>query len=263
MSTLPPSSFEAPHFSDGPHGKIAYHTHQGDPHLPGLVWLGGYRSDMLGSKAEFIHHWAIANNVSFLRFDYSGHGQSEGDFKKGTISQWAKDAHHAINALTTGPQILIGSSMGGWISMLTALNDSLKQSVAGMVLIAPAPDFTQDLMWADLNQEERSKIILEGFIETPSDYSDEPTIITHDLIKDGRQCLVLDKTISLNGPVRILQGMKDVDVPWQHALKAVECFESDDVVATLVKNGDHRLSTDEDLVRLGETLKEITQKIRM
>ncbi len=260
---------EKPEFIDGPPGRakerIAYRSlsvrsvGQGaDQALPGLIWLGGFRSDMMGSKASMVAGYAERFGQDYLRFDYSGHGESGGKFRDGTISSWTEDASLVLEQLTSGPQILIGSSMGGWISMLLALKHPGR--IAGMVLIAPAPDFTEDLMWAGMDQAARKEIITKGFAETPSDYSDEPDIITHALIEDGRRNLVLDKKIGFNGPVRILQGMKDQDVPWQHAIKAVDCFESSDIVVSLIKSGDHRLSTVEDLKRLTDTIEEVSKK---
>ncbi len=253
-----------PDFIEGSNGKIAFRkieaSAQGSD-LPGLVWLGGFRSDMLGSKAETLAMHAGNTGQGYLRFDYTGHGESEGAFREGTISKWRDDAILAIENCTKGPQLLVGSSMGGWISMLTALE--IPERIAGMILIAPAPDFTEKLMWANMDQALRKDIITKGFVERPSDYSDEPEIITHELIEDGRKNLVLDKKINIKGPIRILQGMRDADVPWSHALEAIECFESDDITASLIKSGDHRLSRDEDLSRLIQVIDELNEKIRL
>lgn len=246
-----------PHFHPGPHGNLAYR--QVDGAGPGLIWLGGFRSDMLGSKADAVDQWARERGRAYLRFDYSGHGESDGEFREGTISSWCADASAILTNITNGPQILIGSSMGGWIAMLLALRHPEK--IAGMVLIAPAPDFTENLMWAGMDASARAKLTEDGVIETPSDYSDEPDIITRSLIEDGRSNLVLDKTIPINGPVRILQGMRDEDVPWEHALKAIPCLHTDDIETTLIKSGDHRLSTPADLARLGRTLDELTRAL--
>ncbi|MEM1192955.1 MAG: alpha/beta hydrolase [Pseudomonadota bacterium] len=245
---------ESTQFLDGPHGRLAYAHCAGVS--PGLVWLGGFRSDMRGSKAEFMEDWARKNGRASLRFDYSGHGESDGDFADGTIGQWASDAAHILTTLTDGPQILIGSSMGGWIAMLLAQRHP--DRVAGMVLIAPAPDFTEALMWPGMDEATRQTLLTDGRIETPSAYSNEPEVITRALIEDGRKHLVLDGTIPVSGPVRILQGMRDEDVPWAHALRVVDCLDSDDIDCTLVKDGDHRLSSGRDLDRLGRTLTEIT-----
>jgi len=214
---------------------------------------------MLGSKAERAEQWAINNHYDYLRFDYSGHGESDGAFRDGTISKWAADTLTILDECTAGPQILIGSSMGGWISMLTTLKRTAK--IAGLVLIAPAPDFTETLMWPKMSKDNQDILMRDGILSTASQYSDEPDIITRALIEDGRNNLTLDKTIPVSGPVRILQGMKDEDVPWQHAMRAVPQFISDDVEVTLIKDGDHRLSSENDLTRLEKTLTEITAKI--
>ena len=169
MDTKPPQ------FVDGPHGRLAYRQfHARSKNRPTLVWLGGFRSDMLGSKAEFIMSWAEQNDCNALRFDYSGHGESDGNFRDGTISQWALDARTIIEARTQGPLFLIGSSMGGWISMIVASQSA--ERIAGLVLIAPAPDFTEVLMWPSFDETTRDRLMKDGFIETPSDYSDEPDI---------------------------------------------------------------------------------------
>lgn len=237
-------------FLNGPHGRIAYRRRGGAG--PGVVWLGGFRSDMLGTKAACLDEWAEKNNRAFLRFDYSGHGESEGKFEDGSISDWFADALCAFDQLSDGPQILIGSSMGGWIATLLAR--ARPERLASIIFIAPAPDFTERLMWPAFSDEQRTTIIKEGRLEQPSDYSDEPEIITLKLIEDGRRNLVMDPLIPINVPVRILQGMADDAVPWQHACKFAECLESNDVETTLIKNGDHRLSTPDELARLIATL---------
>ncbi len=230
----------------GPNGEIAYRRISGDG--PAIVWLGGFRSDMTGTKAEALAGFARAKRRAFLRFDYSGHGASSGRFEDGTISSWLADALTAIDALTDGPLILIGSSMGGWIAALAALK--LRRRLAGLVFIAPAPDFTEDLIWAAMTGPERDQILRDGLLLEKSEYSDEPTIITRALIEDGRQHLLLGGPIDIACPVRILQGMADPDVPWRHALRFAERLTSEDVEVTLFKSGDHRLSSPQQIATI-------------
>jgi len=225
---------------------IAYLKQEGE--APGVVWLGGLKSDMMGTKAEVLAAWAGARGRAYLRFDYFGHGQSSGDFREGTVSRWRDDV---LDRLCAGPQILVGSSMGGWIALLTAL--ARPDKIKGLLLIAPAPDFTEALMWAEFGDNVRRQIMETGEWARPSDYGEEPYPITRNLIEDGRKNLLLGGTLNLSCPVRIIQGMKDPDVPWQHAMKLQECVEGNPTV-TLVKNGDHRLSTEEDLARIRNTL---------
>lgn len=222
---------------------------------PGVMWLGGFKSDMMGGKAQALADWATRRGQAYTRFDYSGHGESGGRFVDGTISQWLEEAE-AVFARTTGPQILVGSSMGGWIALLLAraLKARGETRLAGLVLIAPAPDFTQTLMWERFPAEVRAQILTTGRFERPSEYSDEPYVITRALIEDGQRHMVLGAPFSVGAPVRILQGAQDADVPWQHAMSLVTCLAEDDVVFTLVKDGDHRLSRPEDLERLVATV---------
>ena len=219
------------------------------------VWLSGFKSDMSGTKVTELEAWTKAQGHGFLAFDYSGHGLSEGAFEDGTISAWREDALAAIDAHTDGPLILVGSSMGGWIALLCAL--VRHERVAGLVLIAPAPDFTQKLMWPEFPAEAQAEIMEKGFTLRPSDY-DAPYTITRALIEDGRSWQILDAPIDLSMPVRILQGMQDTDVPWQHARRLVDMITSSDLVFTLIKDGDHRLSRDEDIARLKATCAEIS-----
>jgi pimeloyl-ACP methyl ester carboxylesterase len=241
---------EPPAFFQGPHGRIAYRRRKGGG--PGVVWLGGFRSDMLGTKAEHLDRWAVDNGRAYLRFDYSGHGESEGAFIDGCIGDWAADALAVFDALTKGPQILVGSSMGGWIATLLALKRPGRTTA--MVFIAPAPDFTERLMAPSFTVEQRAALARDGRIEMPSEYSDEPEIITRKLIEDGRKHLVMTGAVPVRCPVRILQGMKDDAVPYSHALAFAEMLESPDVEISLSKSGDHRLSTPADLDRLTHTL---------
>jgi pimeloyl-ACP methyl ester carboxylesterase len=224
---------------------------QNTAHQPGVIFLAGFRSDMTGTKAEAIDQLAQAHGFNFLRFDYFGHGASTGAFVNGTIGRWLADSLSVLDHLSQGPQILVGSSMGGWLALLAAL--ARPDRVKGLVLIAPAPDFTQKLMWPSLSLEAKTAIQAVGQYALPSAYADEPTIITRHLIEEGRDHLILDHPIPLTCPVRILQGMRDPDVPWQHALSLVQAL-GDDVELTLIKDGDHRLSRPQDLGLLDRTL---------
>jgi pimeloyl-ACP methyl ester carboxylesterase len=221
---------------------------------PGLVWLGGFKSDMKGTKAVALDEWAGANGRACLRFDYSGHGESGGDFADGTIGRWLEDSAAVFQRFANGPQVLIGSSMGGWLALLLARE--LRQrgggagSVAGLVLIAPAVDFTEELMWKKFSPEVQRQIEREGSWQRPSQYSEAPYAITRGLIEEGRKHLLLGGLIETGCPVRILQGVQDPDVPWQHAVELSSRLARDDVVLTLVKDGDHRLSRPEDIERL-------------
>ena len=220
---------------------------------PTVVWLGGFRSDMSGSKAEALADWGRGAGHRVVRFDYSGHGRSGGSFEEGTISRWAEEALAVIDAHAAGDVLLVGSSMGGWIALLVARALSARGDAGrlkGLVLVAPAPDFTERLMWPSFTERMRADLADHGRIERPSAYSAEPYVITRALIEDGRRNLVLDDDIRVDAPVHILQGMRDEDVPWSHAMALVDRLVHDDVVVTLVKDGDHRLSRPEDIARL-------------
>jgi pimeloyl-ACP methyl ester carboxylesterase len=218
---------------------------------PTVVFLPGFRSDMTGDKATSLAAWCAEQGVAMLRFDYSGHGASSGDFLDGTIGAWAADALAAIDALTEGPLVLIGSSMGGWIALLTAL--ARPQRVAALVGIAAAPDFTQRLMWESMLPAERASLQRDGVLYVPSQYGD-PTPITKALIEDGARHLVLTGPIAIRCPVRLLHGQVDPDVPWELSLRIAEQVEAPDVRVILVKDGDHRLSRPSDLALLRQTL---------
>lgn len=224
-------------------------------HLPGagptVVFLPGFKSDMEGTKALALEAHCREKGYAFLRFDYSGHGQSGGDFTEGTIGTWLADTLAVIDAVTDGPLILIGSSMGGWIALLAAL--ARKDRVQALIGIAAAPDFTEDMMWATYSEEIRQQIIEEGLYLEPSEYGD-PLPITRLLIEEGRNYLLLRGGIDLECPIRLIQGMKDADVPPETALRIMECVTSKDVDLTLVKEGDHRLSEPGDLARLTNCL---------
>ncbi|WP_332302107.1 alpha/beta hydrolase [Rhizobium sp. GR12] len=220
---------------------------------PTLVWLGGYRSDMTGTKAVELDRFAAENGLACLRLDYSGHGASGGDFRKGTISRWLEEALAVVRAKAHSRVILIGSSMGGWIA-LRMVEELRKQggtpSVAGLVLIAPAPDFTAEQIEPSLTEAERRSLEENGYFEEHSEYSPEPNIFTRALMEDGKQNRVLTGIITTGCPVHILQGMRDPDVPYQHALKLLEHLPADDVVLTLIRDGDHRLSRPQDIDRM-------------
>ncbi|MBL8580933.1 MAG: alpha/beta hydrolase [Rhizobiaceae bacterium] len=224
---------------------------------PGIVWLGGYRSDMRGTKAEALAGWAGRNGRAYLRHDYSGHGESGGVFEEGTISTWLAQSLAVLRAFSNGPQILVGSSMGAWIAlrMVAELERAGERGrVAGLVLIAPAPDFSIDLVEPRLTPDMRRRLETHGFIEEPSAYGSDPTIYTRALIEDGRANRVLGAPIDTHCPVHVLQGMADPDVPYQHALKLVGLLPSDDVTLSLVPDGDHRLSRPQDLAMLERAL---------
>jgi pimeloyl-ACP methyl ester carboxylesterase len=225
--------------------------------LPGIVFLGGFKSDMTGSKAAALDGFCGRRGLGFLRFDYSGHGESSGDFIDGSISRWTEDALAAFDRLTEGPQIVIGSSMGGWIMLLVAL--ARRERVKGLIGIAAAPDFTEELIWRSLSEAEQARLMHEGRLAQPSEYSEEPYVITGKLIEDGRKHLLLGQPIAIDAPVRLLQGMADPDVPFHTAERLAKRLTSKDVTVTLVKDGDHRLSRPQDLARLEAAIEELIQ----
>ena len=228
--------------------------------LPGVVWLGGYRSDMTGSKAEALCQQAGRLGRASLRFDYSGHGASGGSFRDGTISRWLEESLAAFDHCTSGPQILVGSSMGGWIALRMVQELRARgqgDRVAGLVLIAPAPDFTLELMEPELTEAQRAALEKEGYYEEPTPYGPDPNVFTRALFEDGRKNRVLDGLIETAAPVHIIQGMADPDVPWRHALRLMEHLPSENVTLTLIRDGDHRLSRDEDIARILAAVEEI------
>lgn len=242
------SYFEAPHGQ-----RIAYRQTAGKG--PGVVFLGGFKSDMEGTKAVFLEDWAKAQGRAFLRFDYTGHGQSSGAFTDGCIGEWARDAMDTVGALTTGPQIIVGSSMGGWIALL--LSQAMPEKVAGLVGIAAAPDFTEDSMWDSFTDAQRVEIVDKGRLELPSDYSDAPYIITKKLIEDGRKQLVLRTPLHLPFPTRFLQGTADEDVDQSVALRLLNHASGDDIRLTLVKGADHRFSDDSSLKLIKQAILQV------
>lgn len=243
-----------PAYLETPQGRrIAYHQHDGAG--PGVVFLGGFRSDMEGTKALHLEAWARAQGRAFVRFDYSGHGQSSGAFEEGCIGDWAADARAVVSILTKGPQVLVGSSMGGWIALLLAR--TIPERVAGLVGIAAAPDFTEDSMWAAFDARQQAALVRDGRVALPSEYSDEPYVITRRLIEDGRDHLVLRSPLPLPFPVRLLQGTADTDVPVSVALRLLDHAQVSDARVVLVKGADHRFSTPACLDLVAESVAEI------
>lgn len=222
---------------------------------PTVVFLGGFRSDMTGTKAIALGAWAQRTGRAYLRFDYLGHGQSSGRFEDGTIGRWLDDSLAVLDQLTTGRLVLVGSSMGGWLSLLAAR--ARPERLAGLVLIAAAPDFTERMLFKGLSPDERARLQREGRLERPSQYSPEPSVFTWKLIEEGRNHLLLDKKLSLPCPVRLLHGQSDPDVPWEYSLQIANHLEAPQVITTLIKGGDHRLSTQADIARLIATVEEL------
>lgn len=235
--------------------RLAYHRFSGRE--PGVVFLGGLRSDMTGTKAVHLEDWARRSGRAFLRFDYSGHGQSSGEFTDGCIGDWAEDAEAAITRLTEGPVVLVGSSMGGWISLL--MTKRIPQKVAGLVTIAAAPDFTEDGMWAEWSEEQRKQCMEEGQVALPSEYG-EDMIISRRMIEDGRDHLVLRAPLPMGVPVRMLQGTADADVSMETALRLLDHLDGDDVRLELVKGADHRFSDPACLDTITRALEEVLSR---
>jgi pimeloyl-ACP methyl ester carboxylesterase len=221
---------------------------------PGLFWLGGFNSDMKGTKAAALDGWAAEHGRACVRFDYSGHGESGGKFVDGTIGRWLEESVAVFEGFCAGPQVVIGSSMGGWMALLLAREVARRAgpaSLAGLVLIAPAPDFTEELMWKNFSPEIRQEIEAKGVWLRPSEYGDgTPYPITRALIEEGRNHLLLGKSIDVGCPVRILQGAQDPDVPWRHAFALAHRLPTEDVVLTMIQDGDHRLSRPQDIARI-------------
>jgi pimeloyl-ACP methyl ester carboxylesterase len=241
-------------FLDRPDGdRVAWKRVHGDG--PTVVWLGGFKSDMAGSKAQALADWAAATGRAYVRFDYFGHGESSGEFERGTITRWRDDSLAVIDQLTTGDLVLVGSSMGGWLACLAAL--VRPDRVKAMVLIAPAPDFTEKLMTPDIPPEGLAALARDGVWMRPSEYGD-PYPIRRTLLEDGARWSILGgEPIPIDSPVRILQGGQDPDVPWRHALELAQAMKSENVVFTLIKDGDHRLSRPEDIARLIAAVEEL------
>ncbi|MEO0392384.1 MAG: alpha/beta hydrolase [Pseudomonadota bacterium] len=223
--------------------RLAYHRHQAGAARgtkPGVVFMGGFRSDMTGSKATHFEQLCREMGTDYLRFDYTGHGDSSGEFADGSIGEWSQDAIDALDHLTTGPQILIGSSMGGWIMLNVAV--ARPDRLHALVGIAAAPDFTEELMWASMTAQDRETLMRDGRIEQPNDYSDEPYLITKKLIEEGRDHRRLTQALPITCPIRLIHGIRDTDVPYGLSERLAHHLDSDDVELILIKNGDHRLS---------------------
>ena len=236
--------------------RLAYHQSAGAG--PGIVFLGGFMSDMSGTKAVWLEDWARAQGRAFLRFDYSGHGESSGAFEEGCIGDWAEDAYQAVTRLTKGPQILVGSSMGGWIALLLARR--MRERVAGLVGIAAAPDFTEDSMWPGLTDAQRTEITTRGQVAVPNSYDDRPYILTRRLFDDGRDQLVLRAPLSLPFPVRLVQGTEDEAVASSVPLHLLDHADCPDMRLTLVKGADHRFSTPDCLELIAQAITELSTR---
>ena len=255
MTDINTAAAQEPAFIDVGEGtarrRIAVRARSGRP--PGLFWLGGFNSDMRGTKALALDDFAAEHGRACVRFDYSGHGESGGAFADGTIGRWLEEAVAVFAQFCAGPQVVIGSSMGGWMALLLARGIRRRgitsASLAGLVLIAPAPDFTEALMWKGFAQEIREEIMTKGVWHRPSQYGD-PYPITRALIEEGRNHLLLGSAIEVGCPVRVLQGAQDPDVPWQHAFALAQRLPAEDVVLTMIQDGDHRLSRPQDIARI-------------
>jgi hypothetical protein len=221
---------------------------------PTVVWMGGFKSDMAGTKAQALADWAIVQRRAYVRFDYFGHGESSGDFAQGTITRWRLDALAVLDELVDGPALVVGSSMGGWLACLAAM--AAPERIASMVLVAPAPDFTETLMRPQIPPEGLADLERDGVWRRPSLYGD-PYPITRALLEDGARWSILPGPVPIEAPVRILQGGDDPDVPWAHALELANALNSQDVVFSLIKDGDHRLSRPQDLARLIAAVEEL------
>lgn len=238
---------------------IAYHRFDG--RAPGVVFLGGFRSDMTGAKALALEGFCRARGQSFLRFDYTGHGATGGEFTDCTISTWLDDSLDALEKLTKGSQILVGSSMGGWLMLLAALRRP--ERVAGMVGIAAATDFTEELMWPNMAAPTRRQLMKDGVVYRPSAYGDGPYPITKALIEDGRNHLLLGAPIPIRCPVRLLHGMADSDVPWTFSQRLADRLESADVTVTLFKKGGHRLAEPDEIAQINAAVAELSSIARL
>ena len=242
--------------------QIAYRAEGGAG--PTIVWLGGYRSDMRGTKAEHLAALCRKDGIGFCRFDYSGHGESGGPFEAGTIGRWTADAAAVIDAATNGPLVLVGSSMGAWIALLlvrAAIQARSTSRIRGLLLLAPAPDFTERLIKPKMTQAQHDEVARDGALKVPTAYGDEPDLYTRALFEDGARNLVMDDLIETGCPVRIIQGMADPEVPYAHALHLMTLLPGEGVTMTLVRDGDHRLSRPQDLDLIGRAVRDLVAEV--
>lgn len=237
--------------------RIAYRQRQG--RSPTIVFLSGYKSYMGGTKATFLDDFCTRHNRAFLRFDYTGHGRSDGDFIDGTIGRWYEDALTAVTQLTDDQLVLVGSSMGGWIMSLLAR--TIPERIAGMVGIASAPDFTERLMWARFSAEQRTKLEAGETLMLPSQYDEQPYPLTMRFIEDGREHLILDEKIEIDCPVHLLHGLNDTDVPWETSIALANALSTDKVTLQLFKGSEHRLSSDTELEKIEQAVKDVINEI--
>ena len=248
-------------FIENSHGqKLAYIAHEGIKDAPSVVFCGGFKSDMRGSKAQFLENLCQEQDLSYVRFDYTGHGESDGAFEEGSIGSWRDDARDVLEHICPKDReiILVGSSMGGWISLLLARE--LPKRITGLVLIAPAPDFTSEI-WERLSAEQQALVTKNGIVDLPNDYSDEPYRLSKILFDDGKNHHMLHDEIAISCPVSILQGKLDKDVPWEKACRIQEALKTESCDVILIKDGGHSLSRPEDLKILGDTVLRHAQKL--
>jgi pimeloyl-ACP methyl ester carboxylesterase len=239
--------------------RIAVRVIEGDDRQPGIFWINGFMSVMAATKISALSEWARGEDRSIVKFDFSGHGESQGEITSGTIGRWLTEARTVFSSFASGPQIIVGSSMGGWIALLLnkliARESGGNGSVKAIVLIAPAVDMSERLMWRKFPEDMREEFLEKGFYERPSAYGDGPYLITRRLIEEGRDHLLFDAPLATHSPVRILHGMQDPDVPWQMSLELVAHLDDEDVILHLIKDGDHRLSRDQDIAMLIRTIR--------
>ena len=251
ITNLPAANPEsARSFSASDGQTIAYHVIEGK--TPGVMFLGGLMSDMSGTKAIALESLCRAAGRAFVRFDYLGHGESSGRFIEGTIGRWHADTLTVLDEIARGPQILVGSSMGGWQMLLAAR--ARPERIVGLIGVAAAPDFTEDLMWDQFDDATKARIQTDGILHLPSEYEDTPYPVSLALIEDGRNHLLLRSPLEVNCPLHLIHGMADRDVPWQTALRIAEAVSSEDVSVTLIKAGGHRLSAAADLAHLSSVV---------
>jgi pimeloyl-ACP methyl ester carboxylesterase len=243
-------------FPDG--SSLAYRKSPGGP--PTVVWLGGFTSDMTGTKATALEAYCRERGFGCVRFDYQGHGASSGRFRDGTIGRWVSDAVAVVDRLTEGPAVLVGSSMGGWLMVLAAL--ARPDRVTGLVGIASAPDFTEELLWPCLGEAGQRELMDREMVPIPNPYGPEPTVVTRRLIEEGREHLVLRRPIPVTCPARLLHGLEDAEVPWETSVRLAQALQGRDVVVSLLKGADHRCSDPRSLERIFRAVDEVCELAR-